>query len=254
MIALGLDMGINLLDSCTPMEESAVPGAALSRLKARDRVITIVRVSHKMKGVEADKQEIYKWTEDRLRLWQTDYVDLLLLCNTENDTPQSGYWDMSYSIEALDKLKQKGVARFTGFGCHFTPELFLQAFEKFGADFDLCSIPYNARHRAAEGVLPAAKEAGLGVITIKPFARGALLKERDLKGDDAGLPRDMISFVLENDLVDSCVCGVHTLDQVKENFSASWTNLSPERRERLLLAAKTPCNGHLWLETGWKYA
>jgi aryl-alcohol dehydrogenase-like predicted oxidoreductase len=254
MISAGLDMGVNFFDSCTPMDESSIPGEALRRLKARDRAIVSIRVSHKMKGNANDGQEIDKWTEDRLKLWQTDHVDLCLLCNTEDDTPQSGYWDMSYSIEALERLKQQGKIRFTGFGCHFTPELFKQAIDQFGDDFDIVSIPYNIRHRAAETVLPAAKKKRMGTITIKPFARGALLTERDLTGADAGLARDMIAFVLENPQVDICTCGVHTLDQVLENFSASWTKLAPDGRKRLLLAAETACPIHAWLEDGWRYA
>jgi predicted aldo/keto reductase-like oxidoreductase len=254
MIRLGMEMGVNFLDSCTPLEEAATPGEALQRLGARDKVILGIRVSHKMKGVAADKEEIYKWTEDRLKAWRTDRVDLCLLCNTENDTPQSGYWDMSYSIEALDRLKDQGKIRFTGFGCHFTPDLFFQAIDKFGDYFDICSIPYNVRHRVAEEVLPAAKKKGMGTITIKPFARGELLKKKDLAGSDAGLPRDMISFVLENDAVDICTCGVDSVPQVEENFSASWTKLTPTGRARLELAAATPCGGHAWLEEGWRYA
>ena len=256
MIAAGLDMGVNFLDSCTALEESSTPGEAIKRLKARDKVIVSIRVSHKMKGIEADKQEIYKWTEDRLKLWQTDHVDLCLLCNTEDDTPQSGYWDMSYSVEALDKLKQQGKIRFTGFGCHFTPELFLEAFDKFGDYFDICSIPYNIRHRAAEKILPAAKKKKLGVITIKPLARGALLEKRDLKGPDAGLPRDMIAFVLENKLVDICTCGVHTIEQTRENLSASWTKLSPDQRKRLEKVAGAPVDSeeYAWLERDWRCA
>lgn len=256
MIGDAMDKGVNFLDSCTALEESSTPGEALKRLGARDKVLVSIRVSHKMKGIKADKEEIYKWTEERLKLWQTDYVDFCLLCNTEDDTPQSGYWDMSYSIEALDKLKQQGKIRFTGFGCHFMPELFLEAFDKFGDYFDTCSIPYNIRHRAAEMVLPAAKKKNLGVITIKPFARGALLKERDLKGADAGLPRDMIAFVLENKLVDICTCGVHTLEQTRENLSASWTKLSPKARERLNDVAGTCIKNreYAWLENDWRYA
>jgi len=253
MIALGLEMGVNFLDSCTPLEESFTPGEALRRLAARDRVIIGVRVSHKMNGNENDRKEIYDWTEKRLQLWQTDMVDVLMLCNTENDTPQDGYWDMSYSIEALDKLKQQGKIRFTGFGCHFRPEQFLHAFEHFGDYFDVCSIPYNVRHRVAEEVLPKAKEAGLGTITIKPFSRGALLQDRDLAGADAGLPRDMLAFVLENEHVDIATCGVHTIEQVRENFSASWTPLAPAGRERLEVAAALPCKTHRWLEEGWRY-
>lgn len=255
MIAAGLEMGVNFLDSCTPLDESSVPGEALKRLGKRDKVLISIRVSHKMKGRQADKKEIYKWTEKRLKLWQTDYVDMCLLCNTANDTTQSGYWDMSYSIEALDKLKQQGKIRFTGFGCHFTPELFLEAFDKYGDYFDIVSLPYNIRHRAAETLLSAAKKKGLGVITIKPFARGELLKNRDLRGADAGLPRDMISFVLENKLVDICTCGVHTIEQVRENFSASWTKLSPSGRKRLEKVAATRITDrrYAWLEHGWRY-
>ena len=122
IIAAAMEMGVNFADSCTPVAESSTPGEALKRLKAREKFIVSIRVSHKMKGRKQDQEEIYKWTDERLKLWQTDYVDLCLLCNTENDTPESGYWDMSYSIEALDKLKQQGKIRYAGFGCHFTPE------------------------------------------------------------------------------------------------------------------------------------
>lgn len=254
MIRVGMDMGVNFFDSCTALEESSTPGEALKRLKARDRAIISIRVSHKMKGVPGDREEIYKWTEERLKLWHTDCVDLCLLCNTEDDTPQSGYWDMSYSIEALDKLKQQGKIRFTGFGCHFTPELFLEAFEKFGDYFDICSMPYNVRHRAAETVLPAAKKKNMGTIIIKPFARGSLLKTRDLEGDDAGLPRDMMAFVLENKRVDILTCGVHSVAHVRENFSASWTKLTRKGRKRLELAAAVRCPEYRWLEKDWQYA
>lgn len=256
MIRAGLEMGVNYFDSCTPTEESSLPGEALKRLKRRDQAIISVRVSHKMKGVEADRREIYDWTEDRLKRWQTDYIDVLQLCNTANDTALSGYWDMSYSIEALDKLKKQGKIRFTGFGCHFTPDWFRVAFKKFGAYFDVCSLPYNVRHRLAEELMPEAKQAGLGVITIKPFARGSLLKKRDLEGADAGLPRDMMAFVLENEHVDICTCGVHTLAQVRENFSASWTKLSGEARKRLDAIGAVPISAgeHSWLEQEWRYA
>ncbi|MEE8451078.1 MAG: aldo/keto reductase [Thermoguttaceae bacterium] len=255
MIAAGIDMGVNFFDSCTPLDESRIPGEALRRLKKRDDVIVSIRVSHKMKGTPDDRKEIYKWTEDRLRLWQTDHVDLCLLCNTENDTRLSGYWDMSYSIEALDNLKKQGKIRFTGFGCHFDPHYFLDAFEKHGDYFDICSMPYNVRHKAAKELLPAAKKKNMGVITIKPFARGELLKGRDLQGSDAGLPRDMMAFVLEDKNVDICTCGVHTLAQVRENFSAAWTRLSPEARKRLdeLAMVEIPSGEHTWLEEGWRY-
>ena len=57
----------------------------------------------------------------------------------------------------------------------------------------------------------------------------------------AGLARDMVSFVLENQQVDICTCGVHTLGQAREDFSASWTKLTPAGRARLRVASASPC-------------
>jgi len=255
MLAAGLDLGVNFIDACTPHEEHKTPGAALKRLGRRDEMVISARLCHKMKGREEDKAEVFKFVDERLAMWGIDCFDLLMLSNTENDTDLSGLWDMSYSIEALEKVKQQGKVRFTGFGSHFTPKGFLYAFQHYAKAFDVCSMPYNVRHRAAEQIMPLAKKAGLGVVTIKPFARGSLLKGRDLQGDEAGLPRDMIAFVLQNEHLDVCICGVHALDQVKENFSASWTGLTDDARQRLeKLAAATPCPDHRWLEEGWLYA
>jgi aryl-alcohol dehydrogenase-like predicted oxidoreductase len=255
MIGIGMEMGVNVFDCCTPLEEHTVPGEVLRRMKARDRAIVCARLCHKMKGTENDKKEIFKFVEERLRAFQTVYFDVLMVTNTENDTKQSGYWDMSYAVEALDKVKREGKVRYTGFGCHFTPELFLQAFDRFGRAFDIVSLPYNVRHRVAESILPAAEKLGMGIVTIKPFNRGELLKGPDAATVSAGLTRDMMAFVLQNGLVDVCICGVHTEAHVRENFSGSWCKLSPEGRQRLEgVAAIAPFSPDDWLDRGWRYA
>jgi len=169
-----------------------------------DEAVISVRVSHKMKGVENDKQEIYAWTEDRLRRWRTDCIDVLMLSNEVRVTDKSGYWDMTHSIEAVQKLKQQGKIRLAGFGSHFEPRWFYEAFEKFAPHFDVCSMPYNIRHRVAEEVMPAAKKAGLGVITIKPLARGSLLSGRDLAGPAQDLPRDSCSSAQSGQTLTPC--------------------------------------------------
>ena len=132
------------------------------------------------------------------------------------------------------------------------PEWFRDAFAKFGQAWDVCSIPYNVRHRLAEELLPEAKKLGLGIVTIKAMARGELLRTRDLDGADASLARDLIAFVLENPHVDCCIAGVHTEAQVTENLSASWTKITPQARTRLdTIAARTPCRDLAWLENSW---
>ncbi len=92
-------------------------------------------------------------------------------------------------------------------------------------------------------------------MTIKAFARGELLKGRDLSGADRGLPRSMIAYVLQNELVDCCICGVISEAELREDLSASWIGLTEEEGQRLEeLAASTPCHRYHWLENGWQYA
>jgi len=252
MIGLALDWGLNFFDSCTPREEHAVPGEVIKRLGKRQEIIVSARLCHKMKGLPADIPIIEKWVDERLKLWQTDYFDILMLTNSENDTPESGYWDMSYSLQAIDKLKKQGRIRYAGFGCHFTPAGFRKAFANFGRDFEICSMPYNIRHRAAEALLPIAKELKMGVVTIKALARGELLKDADLTGSDAGIARDMIAFVLENTAVDCCIFGMHTESQVRENLAASWTPLTDKARRRLKEISELPLRSlYGWLENDW---
>ena len=66
----------------------------------------------------------------------------------------------------------------------------------------------------------------------------------------------MIAFVLENELVDICTCGVHTIEQTRENFSASAVKLSPDQRKRLEKVAGAPVDSeeYAWLERDWRYA
>jgi aryl-alcohol dehydrogenase-like predicted oxidoreductase len=113
-------------------------------------------------------------------------------------------------------------------------------------------LPYNIRHRLAEDLLPEAKRLGLGVVTIKALARGELLARPAAKEDPVGLARDMLAFVLENGQVDCCICGVHTEAHVRENFSASWTGLTAEARQRLArVAASGRAGPYGWLEPAW---
>jgi len=253
MIAIGLDLGVNFFDSCTPLEEHTVPGEVIKRLHRRGDVIVSARLCHKMKGVPADKETIYRWVDERLKLWQTDYFDVLMLTNSEGDTPQSGFWDMSYSLEALDRVKRQGKIRFAGFGCHFTPDGFREAFARFGKDFDVCSLPYNYRHRMAEELFPEARRLGLGMVVIKAFARGELFAAPAARQNPRDLARDLIAFVLENRQVDCCICGMHTAAQVRENFSASWTPLTANALRRLeeVAASAGPPGAYGWLDRGW---
>ncbi|MFC1806209.1 aldo/keto reductase [Planctomycetota bacterium] len=249
MIQLGLDMGVNYFDGCTPYAEHDVPGKALHDLGKRKDVVICCRNIHKMKGVKADKKVLHDFIDERLKAWRTDYVDIMFAGMATED-----YWDMSYAVEALDEIKRKGQARFTGFGSHFSPANYREAIRKYGEHFDICSMPYNVRHRAGEEVFPHADRAKLGIVTIKPFARGSLFKAfkaDEPKATDADLAAKMIRFVVANRRVDVCLCGVHTLDHVRQNFAAAARPMAAAERRALDRLAHVPTDADDWLEHHW---
>lgn len=250
MIAYGLDVGVNFFDADTAIREHTVPAKALARLQRKGDVIICLRLCHKSKGIPEDKDEIQKFLDERLKAWDLECVDLMMASMTTET-----YWEMSYTIEAFDKAKKDGKIRFSGFGSHFTPENYIEAIGKYGDAFDICSMPYNCRHRAAEEIFATAEKHNLGIVTIKPFARGSLLEELDLQGKDKDVPRQMIAFVLRNEYVDCCLAGCHTVAQAKLNFSASWTGITDDQAKSLTeVAAAHPSRHPEWLERGWLIA
>jgi aryl-alcohol dehydrogenase-like predicted oxidoreductase len=257
MISIATDMGVNFLDCCSPAEEHTTPAEAVARLKKRAELVVCVRCLFKSEdagtmGTKADKSRLIAFVDEHLKTWRSDHFDILVASTT-----LSGFWDLSYCIEAVETLKKQGKIRFSGFGTHFTPAVFQKMIDRFGRDFDICSMPYSVRERAAERLFPLARQAGLGIVTIKPFARGSLLKGLDLTGQYAGVARDMIAAVLENEAIGVCICGVHTEAQLRENFSASWATLTPSARQRLErfrgAVAWAPGDEHSWLEH-WHHA
>ena len=68
---------------------------------------------------------------------------------------------------------------------------------------------------------------------------------------DADLADQMIRFVVANPHVDVCICGVHTVDQVRQNFAAAAEKLSaaPTGVGRRLACA--PVDHNDWLERDW---
>ena len=223
MIRAGLEMGVNFFDSCTPLRESTVPGEISSGCKAATRWSS-ARCCHKMKGRRPTGAGL-QVRRERLKLWQTDHFDLCML-TTRDDTPQSGYWDMSYCIEALDKVKQQGKIRFTGFGCHFTPELFLQAIDEFGDYFDVCSMPYNIRHRAAEAGAAGGREEEPGDHHHQAVSRAA--------------PADGLGWELLMPM-----CGLACFSTLWALGGPIWTRLAPDLPVILIpLCAGDQYGGH----------
>jgi predicted aldo/keto reductase-like oxidoreductase len=121
------------------------------------------------------------------------------------------------AYEVLDRARGEGKVRWIGITGHSRD--ILQHACGLGL-FDTVQLPFNAIETEwSEGVLPAAREAGMGTLGMKPVAGGAL----------ADVP-PAIRFTL-NGGIDISIPGMDAIEQVDENVTAG--DLAPLSAEEL---------------------
>jgi len=142
-----------------------------------------------------------------------DYADALIL----------GFYSRPPSRRMIDRavrLKGKGLVRFIGVSGHKR-----SLFPKLAQEgiFDIFHVRYNAAHRGAETeVFPFLKaDSRPGVVIFTATKWGRLLDPKKMPpGEQPLTAADCYRFVLSNPLVDVCMTGTKTLDQMRDNLKA----------------------------------
>jgi aryl-alcohol dehydrogenase-like predicted oxidoreductase len=155
-----IDAGAALFDS-SPMygEAERVLGAALDGRRDRVQVLTKVWTPD---DVEAREQI------DRALAWFGGHVDLYQVHNLVA-------WRERLTL--LEGFRAEGSVAAIG-GTHWNPSAFgeLEEVMRTGR-ITAVQIPYNPRERAVEErILPLAADLGLGVVVMRPFGEGALMR------------------------------------------------------------------------------
>jgi aryl-alcohol dehydrogenase-like predicted oxidoreductase len=80
-------------------------------------------------------------------------------------------------LDLIESLRESGKVRFTG-ATHYSPSAFGELAEVMRTGrLDAIQVPYNPRERAVErDILPLAAELGIGVLVMRPFGEGALMR------------------------------------------------------------------------------
>ena len=156
-----LQEGAYFFDS-SPMygEAERVLGAALAPVRQQVMVATKIWTA----SLEEGKHQIAASLH-----YFGGYIDLYQIHNLVG-------WQKQLPI--LEELRESGKVKYIG-ATHYSP----RAFDELATVMDTgrihaVQVPYNPRERAVEReILPLAEELGLGVVVMRPFAEGDLVRK-----------------------------------------------------------------------------
>jgi aryl-alcohol dehydrogenase-like predicted oxidoreductase len=226
-----LDGGLRLFDT-SPMygEAERVLGAALQGRRAEAFVATKVWTA-RPEAAALQIEHALGWFDGQVDLYQIHN----LVAYREN-------------LALLEARRDAGQVRLLG-ATHHSPGAFgkLAWLMKSGR-IDAIQIPYNPLERDAEQqILPLAEQLGLGVIAMRPFGEGGLLRRLPSRADllplhDFGVtswPQALLKWTLSDPRVHVTIPATVSAEHLRQNIAAGrppW--FDDETREYIVALAR----------------
>ena len=182
-VQCAVELGINYFGTAPAYANSEeVLGKILADVKAP--LIVSTKLGGRPQPFDPrDPAALIRSTEESLRILHRDAIDVMFI--HEPDRPlQYDWWSDPETahgpvIDVLDRLKARGLIRFTGLGGTTVTEMtHLVRSGRF--DVVLTAFNYSALFREAQhGLLPAAKERDMGIVLGSVLQQGALGRRYD---------------------------------------------------------------------------
>ena len=173
VIHRALDQGVTYCDTAPAYAGSLdYYGAALGERRSQ---VFLASKTH-----DRTRDGSLRLLDQSLERARTDHLDLWQLHDLRTPADLQMIFGKGGALEALIQAREQGRVKYLGLTGHHDPAILLEAMRRF--DFDTVLIALNAAdtHRLsfAQTVLPEAVRRGMGVIGMKVYAAGALLRAR----------------------------------------------------------------------------
>jgi aryl-alcohol dehydrogenase-like predicted oxidoreductase len=208
VIHRALDLGVNYCDTAPAYAGSLdYYGAALGE---RRREVFLASKTH-----DRTRDGSLRLLDESLKRLRTDHLDLWQLHDLRTPGDLRAIFGRGGALEAMVQARHEGRVRFLGLTGHHDPAILLDAMGRF--DFDTVLVALNAAdvHRLsfARTVLAEAASRGMGVIGMKVYAAGMLVRA----GVQGLSPAQAMSYVLNLPGVSTVVIGCSSPAEVEQN-------------------------------------
>jgi predicted aldo/keto reductase-like oxidoreductase len=208
-----VDAGVNFFDNCWEYHNGKSEewlGRAIKGKRQRVHLMTKV-CTHGRDGALG-----LAMLEQSLRRLGTDYLDVWQVHAISFDNDPALAYARGGIVEALDKAKRQGKARFVGFTGHKDPSFHLEMLER-GFPFDTVQMPLNAMDSHffsfERKVLPEAVKRGIGVLGMKSMGGTAdVVKKKVLTGEEC------LRYAMSLSGVGTTICGMESVAVLDDNL------------------------------------
>jgi len=169
-----IEVGINYVDACWNSEVKVYAKALKGR---RDKFY--LAMCHGSKGPRnkdwRTAKKLMEGLDELLRETKLEYADLWRITCLEPGGRHT-FNTACEIVEALEKAKKQGKARFVGFSTH--DRRWIKFMIEYFPQVDVVVFPYTARSKRMpkDSVFDALKKCDVGAFGIKPFASNSLFK------------------------------------------------------------------------------
>jgi len=253
IISRCIDLGINYVDSCTFGEVCRDAKALKGR---RDKMyVALSHCGHEVRNKDyRTAKKLLEALDETLQASKQEYTDLWRITCYE----PGGRHTFNTSceiIEALEKAKKQGKARFVGFSSH--DRRWIQFMIEYFPQVEVVCFPFTTMTKTAptDSLFDALKKRDVGAFGIKPFGAGSLFMGSQEEKDRLG--RLAIRYILHSNTVIP-IPGMNALHHVENVVKAVTERRELDRKEQAELDgvsrqmwANLPPN-YQWLRD-WEY-
>ena len=186
-----------------------------------------------------------KYVNEMLERLGTDYFDVLFIHNL--NVPWLKLAEDNGSFEYIREMKQKGIARKIGFSFHDHASLLEEILARYGDFIDIVQLELNYLDWEDESIesrkcYEICCRYGIDVYVMEPLKGGVIVNQKDdLKKEfeafnpDKSIASLAIRFCASLENVKMVLCGMNSLDDLKDNCNTfeNFTPLSKEENEFL---------------------
>ena len=197
IVGRAIDVGINYIDSCTKSEVIRDAKALKGR---RDKMyLALSHCGNETRNPDfRTAKKLLESLDEVLTASGEDYTDLWRVTCYEPGGRHS-FNTACEMVEALEKAKKQGKARFVGFSTH--DRRWIKFMIEYFPQIDCVCFPFTTMSKRAQtdSVFEALKKEDVGAFGIKPFAAGSLF--RGDRKENFERARRAIRYILHSNTV-----------------------------------------------------